>query len=367
MVAKIQSVNKYQLSNYVRRDKTVVDDMSSDSSSEDDFKKGYYAFTSLRYNPVDKLLYCGNTNFGNDLLRTFNLETKEFKSLNYQDFGEEFEIKIHRSLEIDNDGIVYGATSCLHGVERRLNAPGGKIFKYDPKADTFECLGIPKERDYIQTISLDRKRQMIYGFSYPVFEFFAFSITERKVKYIQFMDSISHISAIDDDGGYWGTWSTKHKLFRYDPGSNDVTFFDHGFPEKGGSLMYKDAGPIDCMINGGDGFMYVATDLGSLYRLDPKTAECTFLGKPFPSTRLPGLIMDSDGLFYMSGGDDYNSQIACYDRKTGRFDVLGTIVDSQGEKCYRTHDIAKIGNNIYVGETDNPDRTDYLWECELCN
>ncbi|OGV49663.1 MAG: hypothetical protein A2017_07345 [Lentisphaerae bacterium GWF2_44_16] len=360
---KIKKVNKYMVRPYLKKTGGLVDDNAAELANQEEFKKGYFAFTSLRYRPQDGLLYCGNTNFGNDLLRTFNLKTHEFTSLVYQEFGEKFEIKIHRSLELGDDGKLYGATSCLHGVDKRLEGPGGKIFSYDPETRKFECLGIPVEHDYIQTISLDSERGMIYGFSYPVFEFFAFSISKREVVYRQFMDSISHISAIDDEGGYWGTWSFLHKLFRYCPKENKVKFFNHGFPEKGGGGMYRNAGPIDRMINGQDGFLYVATDLGSLYRLEPKSGELTFLGKPFSSTRLPGLALGDDGLLYMSGGDDDNCQIASYDRNAKRFDVLGKIGDDEGEKCFRTHDIEIVGNRIFVGETDHPKRTDYLWEC----
>jgi outer membrane protein assembly factor BamB len=362
---KIASVKKHMVRPYVKKQGGVVDDAAAQLSSQEDFKSGYFAFTSLKFRPEDGLLYCGNTNFGNDLLRTFNPSTGEFKSLGYQNFAEEFEIKIHRSLELGDDGMFYGATSCLHGPEKRLEGPGGKVFRYDPEKGEYKLLCIPKEHDYIQTISLDSKRGMVYGFTYPVFEFFAYSIDKNEVVYRQFMDSISHISAIDDNGGYWGTWSYLHKLFRYDPVENKVEFFDHGFPEKGGNMMYRNAGPIDCMVNGGDGFMYVATDMGSLYKLNPETAEVEFLGKPFSSTRLPGLALGDDGLLYLSGGDDDNCQLAIYDREMKRFETLGTIADEEGDKCYRTHDIEIVGNKIYVGETDHPTRTDYLWECVI--
>jgi len=363
----LKSVKKYSISDYVKNQSGIVDDISVDWGNQDEFKKKYYAFTDLLYRPQDGLLYCGHTNFGNDLLHTFNLQTKEFKSLDYHNFAEPLEIKIHRALELGNDGRIYGATSCLHAPDKRLQGPGGKIFRYTPETAQFECLCIPKEHDYIQTISMDCEREMIYGFTYPVFDFFAYSIKENKVVYRQFMDSISHISAIDDDGGYWGTWSYNHWFFRYDPAENNVEFFKHGFPEKGGNMMYRNAGPIDCMLNGKDGFMYVTTDLGSLYRLNPKNAEIEFLGRPFASSRLPGLIMDeTTGLFYLSGGDDNNCQIASYNRQTGCFKNLGIITDSEtGTECFRTHDIVKINNTIYVGETDNPNRTDYLWECKL--
>jgi hypothetical protein len=94
------TVKKHMVRPYMKKQGGVVDDAAGQLAKQQDFKEGYFAFTSLKYRPQDGLLYCGNTNFGNDLLRTFNPETGKFKSLRYQDFGEEFEIKIHRGLEL---------------------------------------------------------------------------------------------------------------------------------------------------------------------------------------------------------------------------------------------------------------------------
>ena len=349
---------------YKRKYSGTVDDIFDRVNNDSDFKKNYYSFTSLVYDRKRNILFCGNTNFNNNLLHSFNLETKEFESLNYSEFGEQFEIKIHRGLELASDGMLYGATSSLHYEDKRLAAPGGKIFRYDFDNKSYETICIPSPHDYIQTISLDEERAMIYGFTYPVFNFFAYSLKDEKVVYHQFMNSISHISAIDDMGGFWGTWGWRHFLFRYDPLANKVKFYDHGFPEKGGDLMYRNAGPIDSMLNGGDGYLNIATDLGSLYRLTPRTAEWEFLGKPFPGIRMPGLTMDDNGLIYMSGGDDNDCHLAIYDRSSRTFTRLGRIIcDDDGESCFRTHDIKLAGNTVYVGETDNPIRTDYLWEC----
>lgn len=361
---KICTVKKHMIKPYVRKYVGTVDNIFERIDKDKDFKENYYSFTSLLYDKKREILFCGNTNFNNNLLHTFNLKTKQFESLGYPKFGEEFEIKIHRGLELASDGMIYGATSSLHYENKRLDAPGGKVFKYDFENKSYTTIAIPSPHDYIQTISLDEERAMIYGFTYPVFNFFAYSLIEKKVVYNQFMNSISHISAIDDNGGFWGTWGSKHHLFRYDPVKNKVKFYNHGFPEKGGNLMYRNAGPVDCMINGADGFLYVATDLGSLYKLTPETGEVEFLGKPFPGIRMPGMIMDDNGLIYLSGGDDNNCQLAVYDRKSKKFTNLGNIICSEdGERCFRTHDLELVGNTVYVGETDNPIRTDYLWEC----
>lgn len=363
---KVTGIGRHILSDYRRKDTRGIDGGAADLTRDKDFRERYYAFTCLLWHPGIERIICGHTNFAQDLLHTFDPKTGEFKSLGYAKFAEKYEAKVHRGLELGGDGCVYAATSCLHEVNERLQAPGGKVFKWDPKTGEFTLLTIPCPPDYLQTMSLDWKRRMIYGMSYPVFNFFAYSIDKKKVVYSQFMQSITHIAAVDDDGGYWGTWGYGHHLFRYDPKDNAVKFFDHGLPSKCESLMYPHAGPIDSMINGGDGYLYIGSEKCELYRLDPRTAEVTYLAKPFVSNRMPGLLVGADGLIYGAGGNDDNVRIFSYDRKTGAAAVLAHVVDSaSGEPCFRPHDLLQVGQSLYLGETDNPKRSDCLWECRL--
>ncbi|MGD0110430.1 MAG: hypothetical protein ABSD48_01035 [Armatimonadota bacterium] len=335
-----------------------------------EFKDNYIAFTCLLAHPKDGLLYCGVTAFNTDVLHAFDPEAKAFRSLGYQAVAEPFEIKIHRSLELASDGAIYGASACLHGLNRRLEAPGGALFRYSPKTGQTEKLGIPVARDYIQTISLDEKRGLIYGQTYPVFNFFVYHLSDGRVDDFGYVGSITHISAIDDQGCVWGTWDpVLHNLFKYDPAQGKIVFFDHGLPEgaKMGDLMYPGSGPVDCMINGGDGYIYIGTTGGTLVRLNPKTADVRYLGKPYASRRMPGLKVWKDGLLLGVVGDTDLSYLFAYDRETGRFIDLGPIVDTESRlPLYRTHDLAITSDRqIYVAETDVPSRSGYLWECEV--
>jgi len=363
---RVVEVKKHVLSDYRRQERQDLDDQSADVSKNEAFRKGYYAFTCLLWHPGLSRLICGHTNFANDLLHLFDPKIGRFESLGYASFAEKYEIKVHRSLALGGDGCVYAATSCLHGIDERLAAPGGKVFKWDPKTRRFTLLSIPCPPDYLQTISLDYKRGMICGMSYPVFNFFAYSIENNKVVYSQYMGSITHVGEVDDDGGYWGTWGHEHWLFRYDPVSNAVKFFRHGLPSKCESLMYPNAGPIDSMTSGGDGFLYIGSEKCEVYRLDPKTAEVAYLGKPLVSNRMPGLVAADDGLIYGVGGNDDNVRVFTFDRKTRGFTILGDVRDTAtGDPCFRPHDLVKVGDSLFVGETDNPRRSDCLWECRL--
>jgi len=192
-----------------------------DHINDPNFLEYYLCITCLLYNPTDRMIYCGLTAFNNDLLYRFNPQTGQFQSCSYDKIAEEYEVKIHRSLELDDDGTIYGATAGLHDLDEYLNAPGGSIFKFDPASGKIEKMGIPIPHEYIQTISLDRKRKIIYGITYPGSRVFRFDIYTRKTKDLGPIGSQPERLAIDDEGRFWGSWwdsfKKKLKLFIYNP------------------------------------------------------------------------------------------------------------------------------------------------------
>jgi hypothetical protein len=66
--------------------------------------KNWISFTSLLFHPEVKLIYCGLTSWKGDVFYAFDPKTKEFRSLEFPDIGDRFDVKIHRSLELDDDG-----------------------------------------------------------------------------------------------------------------------------------------------------------------------------------------------------------------------------------------------------------------------
>lgn len=357
---------------YILRDvKPRIKDMGADeyrlTVADPDLYRNRIAFDTLLYCKQENKIYLGLMAFDSDIFYRFNPESNSFESLGYSKVGEKYEVKIHRSLVDDGDHFIYGATAGLHDVSLRNKAPGGRLFRYDKKTQSIEFLGIPCPHEYIQTITLDPERKILYGLTYPVFKFFRFDIETRKTIDFGYIGSITHISALDDQGRFWGTWHQRyHYLFYYDPNINGMNFFDHGLPLEGGNVMYPGAGPVDCMINGQDGYLYIGTTSGALIRLDPRNAKCEYLGKPYPEQRMPSLEIGSNGLIYGCGGDKGKTYIFSYDRGKSSFQILGQIQAPDGLKCYRTHDMCIVGNNrFFIGETDHPRRAGYLWECRL--
>ncbi|MFH0940183.1 MAG: hypothetical protein V1899_13025 [Planctomycetota bacterium] len=357
----------------------AIDDFSADLRSDmtvDDMRnnpellKRVYQFTSLLYNQADKKLYCGVTNFDSDIFHTFDPVKKKFRSLGYQKRfkpATQFDIKIHRSLELDKaTKSIISISSGLHDPSEYLDAPGSHLFRYCWETDTYEDLGRPIDHEYTQTITFDPSRQMVYGFTLTYFSFYAFDLRTRRTIFHTRPQSITHVSAVDDSGCIWSTWHhIKHWLFKYNPATNACTYFKYGFPEKPTSLMYAGAGPIDRMINIGDGFLYIALETGSLYKLDPGTAQVEFLGRGAPITRLPGLIkgIDKDTLLCVTG--DLNvTYLMEYHLKKRSFTTLCEVKNKKSQ-CFRPHDIAVVGSTIYIAETDNPKGGCRLWEVEM--
>lgn len=366
-MAAISSVKHHILRDVAK--KKVIDDDSRAKQDRDTFENRV-AFVSLLSHP-DGSIYCGLTAYNRDIFARFDPRTQKFTSLRYQDLAEEFEVKIHRSLELASDGTIYGATATLYTLDKRMRAPGGSIFRFDPRTGKIEKLCIPVKRDYPQTITLDEPRKLIYGMTQPVFKFFVYHMDTGEVEDYDFMGSITHISCLDDDGCYWGTWDTRrHWLFKYDPRTRQITYFDHGLPEGAmfADIMYRGAGPCDCMINGRDGYIYIGTTGGTLCRLDPRTAAVTYLGRPHPTQRMPGLKLLDDRRILCAGGDKAGGYLAVFDRKTSGWEHLGDLVDtSTGLKLYRVHDLALSADKktAYIAETDVPERSGYLWECRI--
>jgi len=354
---------------YILRDiKAQYSDAGTGAWSQE-MKDNYVAFCSLLWHPTEERLYCGITAPNSDVLAKFNPATKSFEPLDYRPVAEPFEVKVHRALELASDGTVYGATSCLYGLHERRQAPGGAIFRVRPGGQP-EKLAVPVKHDYIQTITLDDQRNLIYGLAYPVFKFFVYHLDTGEVEDYDYVGSITHISAIDDDGCFWSTWdSTNHHLFKYHPDTRQITFFHHGLPNarQESNMMYPGAGPVDCMINGGDGYLYIGTTGGSLCRLDPKTAEVAYLGKPAATTRMPGLMVWHDSLLLGAAGDNEGGCVFAYDRDTHAFHYLGAIHDAGANlTLFRVHDMRLANKHLaYVAETDVPGRSGYLWEVEL--
>jgi hypothetical protein len=331
-----------------------------------------YSFVAMRWHPRTRKIFLGSTNGAGDLLVEFDVDKRKFRSCGYGKSGlwHYCEHKIHKGIWLDKkEDALYFGTSTLRGIPDTIKSPGGTLARYDIKKRTFRRVANPTPGDFYQATCYDPKRKKLYMYTMPGSCFAVYDMRKKKLLRHEPVESIPHIGCIDDEGAVWGTYGIgRQAFFRYHPDKDDFEFPpDCRFPNahEAANVMYTGAGPVDGFINGGDGYLYAASALGEIYRIDPVSKEVKYLGKPFAGKRLPGIFLADDGWLYLCGGSDKSPMLARYDRDSGQFEFLGPVTAKDGLSCYRCHEMVVIDNTAYIGETDNPTRSGYIWTCEF--
>jgi hypothetical protein len=117
------------------------------------------------------------------------------------------------------------------------------------------------------------------------------------------------------------------------------------------------------MVNGGDGFIYIGSVSGGLFRLNPGEVKVEYLGKPLTGLRMAAMTIGPGGEIFAIGGMGEESRLFSYDREDGKFVIHGAIIDEKGQSPYITHHVVMSDSRtFYSGETDNPKRGGFLWE-----
>ncbi len=330
-----------------------------------------YSFVSMCWHRQRKRLFLGTTNGDGDILVEFNPASGTFRSCGFGKSGlrNEHDVKIHKGLWLDEkEDALYFGTATLSPYSAMFDSPGGSLLRYRIAKRKFDRLARPTRGDYYQATAYDPKRKMMYFYTIRNC-FGAYDLRGRRLVRYEAVESTPHCGLIDSNGCAWGTYSSwTQGFFRYKP-EKDRFEFPQGlaFPNAvdASDIMYRGAGPVDAIVQGPDGMLYAGIALAELYRIDPAAGTIEFLGKPFTGKRLPGLTFGPDGLLYMCGGTDKQATLTRYDVRTGAFETLGPVAARDGRSCFRCHEMVVIGRTAYIGETDNPTRSGYLWACEV--
>jgi len=328
-------------------------------------------FTTVKYYPNNGLVYCGLSAAENDLLWSFDPKTKKFVDCGFNRISDENDHKLHQTLDIASDGVMWGGTSGWVDHSNHAGRRGGSLFSYDPRNGDLKSHGIPCPHDYIQYTVLDEPRRAIYGGTYPHLMFFRWDMDTGRVR-TWFTGSMMHRAIKDDDGFIWGTYriGVKENFFKYDPDADQMHHFQFGLPGISASFdaATPDTNVIDSIINGGDGYIYIGTNGGSFCRLDPRKEELQYLCKPVANGRLSNMQIAKDGRIFLGAGFGELTSLIAYDRETGAYTNYGLIRDEEmGHTDMVVHQMTITDDGtIYCGETDQGGgRSAYLWECVL--
>jgi len=356
-----------------------------DLRADEGYCNDYISFDSLAWDEKSRRLYIGLTSINNDIFYVYEPAQDRFTSFRFQRVSDKFDAKFHRSLEIDDHGMIYAATALLHDADQQHEAKGGKLVRYDPVEDVYKVLTIPVPHQYIQSIKLDKKRRIIYGFTYPAEYLFRYDFETNECSTIAYVGNSAmmcqpHCASFDQYGRLWGTWGETRafedtpgpvpiRIFCYDPDKDQFTWFQHGFPK----VDEADPARIDHMMLADDGFIYAGTTAGGFSRLDPETGDIEDLGKPFPGPRLAGLVQGPDGLIYGAGNAGYGvggegeARLFAFDPEAKDLEDLGPIHDERIKAgAVKVHMLVATGDGtLYAGENDTTFRSSYLWECKV--
>jgi hypothetical protein len=357
-----------------------------DLRADEGYCNDWISFDCLAWDEKTDRLYIGLTSINNDIFYVYEPAQNSFTSLDFRRIADKFDVKFHRSLEID-DGMIYAATALLHDVDQQHEAKGGKFLRYDPAKDEYEVLAIPVPHHYIQSIKLDQERRIIYGFTYPGEYLFRYDLETHECRTLAYIGNSvlmcqPHAAAFDKQGRLWGTWGESRafedvlgpvpvRIFCYDPDKDEFNWFQHGFPK----VDEADPARIDHMTLADDGLIYVGTVAGGFSRLDPETGTVEDLGRPFPNPRLAGLVQGPDGLIYGAGNEGYGvdgkgeARLFVFDPETKDLKDLGPIFDERIKAgAVKVHMLVATQNGIlYAAENDNILRSSYLWECKIAS
>ena len=353
----------------------------TDMKNNDKIRKSWISFDGVLSDPDSDLVYLGITSFNADIFRAYNRKTGEFLDLGYSKIADPFDAKFHRALLKSKDGNIYGAIALLHDVDNYWKAPGGAIVRYNPKSGDLKKIGIPIPHVYIQGMTIDEKNRTAYCQTFTPEYLVSFNLDTFQSKVISLTGSgygmgQGETIVLDKNGCIWGGWSVtrawqqagagadQYRLFRYDPKTERLDFFKHGLPHMDNIYGFAH---LDGIIAAPNGMIYCGSNEGGLYRIDPDTAEVTFIGAPVPPKRIAAFEAGNDGYLYGIGGRFGNATLFRLDLSTEKYETIGPLYDNELKtSAWQIHDMTITPDGtIYAGENDNPHRTSYLWEITL--
>lgn len=345
------------------------------------WRKDWISFDGVVCHPTNGRVYCGITSFDADIFHAWDRNENKWVSCGFEAVGNTYDAKFHRSMELTADGkSLYCATALLHDIDRYWEAPGGGIFRHNCESGTTEKLGIPLPHNYIQSIALDEKDDVIYSLHFTPERLSAFDLKTKEAKDLGPIGSGIAMAQgenvlLDNEGSVWcasavtRAWQStpgaeSNRFCKYSPAEGRIHFFKHGLPRADG--VYGTA-KVEGLFNFGTGCLYASGDNGSLYRIETKDGAARYLGTPIPDrpSRLTSFAM-LGGCAYAITGRAGECRLLRFDPRSDTYELGQKIVDENGVAMWQCHDISVTADGmLYAGENDHPHRSSYLWEIQL--
>ncbi len=260
------------------------------------------------------------------------------------------EAKIHTRLQQADDGWIYMAT--MQGGIGHLTKwshyahpsqyEGGLLLRYHPQREEVECLGIPVEREGLQTMIMDRRRRQLYFVTWPKKQFVRYDLNKREATNFGVIawsptdeaGTKQHYARdlfIDNDGIVYCT-NNFGELVYLRPGDHELTETN---------LVIRQGDSLRTHVSKSDGTFCLCTSQGHLMHFDPSTFRVTYLGPTTPAKPVytPNLVLSRDEkvLVYLAGSHgsyaEGGMQLVSFDTETSTHTVHG-FVDERLSPAY---------------------------------
>jgi len=364
---------------------------------------GWISFDAVVFNPDDRQIYCGLNSIDGDLLYRFDPATGTFECLNTKQWTDAYDVKIHRTiLHNPYDHCLYFGTSLLHDMDEQQRAGGGKLVRFNPANGSYEMLGVPAPRLYLQSIAADCQRNLIYSFTYPAEAVYRTDLAKKRSELVVWLGNAilfaqPHNAVVDKNGWLWGTIAETRawdeclgvqpvRLFKYHPDSNELVCFDYGLPRwedknpllpdpvrtgvmtkvLGETRHRQDFGFCDSMAYDGERYIYAGTVAGVLSRIDTETGKVEKIANVISTGRFPAMAL-RDSTLYGAGGMHGQTQLVRWNTRSDKIEFFSDLEDkSVRQRPARIHELAVDNQGrAYLGENDNHERSSYLWSVEF--
>jgi hypothetical protein len=272
--------------------------------------------------------------------------------------------KIHYSMVIGDDGVMYGAThlsgpavgEVSYNPWATFDDPlrsfvGARLFAYDTRTEKVLWTDTLIPHEGCRCVALDQERRSLYAVGYPRDHFYVYDLGARTRRDVGRIGSVNPQAVWLDSRNRAYTTDDYGRVVVYDPEREELTTTDAKAPhapyQDGWHNMVYDV----VQVPGSDDVVGVNWNVDPyLFRLSPSTGTMTDLGPATPgiggsgvrgvnTNHAGGLVFTAGGelLFAVSRGDDYGdilphapAALNVMNLETRRVREVCELVDEQG-------------------------------------
>lgn len=300
------------------------------------------------------------------------------------------ESKIHTRLCQGRNGRIYfgtmqggiGHVSKLSHYWHPDQFEGGHLFEHDPATGETRDLGIPVRGEGLQTMVMDRARNVLYMVTWPKKIFLRYDLNEQRTT----VYGVFGWSPTSDEGvkihlgrelmisreGVVYCINNFGCLVRFDPDRGEL---------EDTSVFVRENDSLRIHVRARDGTIYFATSLGYLFRFDPTCEKIEALGQvtPYESVYTPNLALSRDEtkLLFLAGshGSTTGGGLLCtaFDIASRSHHILGVLdprfflaycygvcVDENDRVIFAVHGADPPSSYLAIYDPAHPERSRWL-------